>query len=466
MKEEFWLQILFVVVAIVWWLIQTIRKFRARSRQEGAKHDPTTVDHEPGPAVEDVLLSSLVDHAQIVTGRLRSALGKLESETQEVLELCREARLHDLHRVVDIAASRPTHQLLEQLSALELQGSHQDALAVLGTMQARVQTLAATVGTLRVAVLEQGQPGFPRSSGRTVAVASILLGRLESLVKKGVQEVQTPLLFPMTGARGLDPAVRRTLAEAGALAVEAQAARHPDPVSWSIVVRDLAAWLLVRIGPMHAEVSERHAGLLGELGYTPRAPDPFLLQMVFEDAVGALMLRDLWMGAARSSLTVQDPRQAEFSASVTRRVLKLAWPETAGDDAPLDVEPEILLGILLGTPLDCLGGDVLGEDLSLRFGSSDARAASEICSMLKQEQVPSRKDFSLISGAISCALEKTLSVDVLTDLVDRRLGLSLPETGDAPARRHRISPGDERFVSGQSVTEAIVLGAVLSRTRS
>jgi hypothetical protein len=469
-KDELWFQLVFVAIAVVFWVWRTIRNLKKRSEQarRPVAPDPVARDHidEPGPRtfLEQIMeQSAQFDPAEQAAGQVL-ALEEISQRAARIRPMCTGPRLIALGNLMDDAVLSQLEQLQQRLERIAVEPPSRATDQRIVEIESEITLLRGISSVIARAVVEHLAEGFEKDTARTVTVARILHDRMSGIAGRSRVPLAPPTLFAMSGASDLHPSLLSALARAGALPVDRDIGQHPHPLAWCAQARHIAGWTLFRIPGLGTEIAELGAAALQAMQYQRMELHPSTIRMVFTGTVCAMMLGESWTQALGSGWLGGDASSNEFGIALARRALVAADDLEGAPPGDLGVQTEILVDILARQSLWALDDTRLPEAPDLRLDHVDIRHVTEAAGALVAGTRPATREYFIVLGAMRCAQDDPESLASLAGLVDGSLGLARDddEASHEPVMRGRHTRAD-RLISRRAIREAIILGAIMKR---
>ena len=458
MSEKLLLNLLYVLAAILFWLLPTLLRWLKRRKEAADQVRPQ--EPVPLPEVQELpqagpLVDPFGDHLADLTALIEE-IDELAAEEAELLRACSGPVLARLGPLVGETVTTPLEKVrraiqagLDDPRAVDPYRLIEDSTDALMRMRAAAAFIARSVEEHRV-------HGHAEHNARGVALARIFLTRIEGLLHKGAGSPSDPMFLPVEQPSLLHPGLLSTLAATRAVPFDASAGRSLSPRAWTTIARDVARWAYLRMPGLEPEIEERYAMLLEKLGYRAALPPEGLAREVFIHALMALVLGPGY------ALATQSEESGVGGEDIARRMLELANPiDDSQGDLPLPIE--VMLHVLAREPLDALSQTRLTDISTMRFGHSSTSQAASAARALLEGKAPEETDFHVLAGAQLAALDHPRAVPVIMSAVDRALGLAEQEDAwreePLPSTSRRSRP--DGFLTPRAVREAIVVGALM-----
>lgn len=448
-NEKLLLNLLYVLAAIVFWLLPALLRYLKRRREREASAAPTVepeVEIEPEP--EHDPYGDLETEVRALVPLIES----MDAEAAALRSRCTGPWIAPLAGVVEDAVAAPCRELRQGVDRCLRDMASCDALRTIEQTSAGLMRIRAAISFLGASLSEHADEGFAGRHARGTALARAFHDRLVGLLKRGKVAPSDPLFIPVMDRARLHAAALSALAPTRAVPFDGRAALSGSPLAWLAIARDLVLWTFHMIPDLEPEMEQRYAALLEATGYQASLPPGGLARETFLDAVCGLFLGPLYVEA--SAARAEGPGAGDVAA----RALELAGN---ADVAARELSPalEIMLHVLLRDQLDALSSSRVVDDMHMLFDHADASRVEEAAGLLASGKVPDVPDFHVIVGAMRAALKSRGSQDALAGLVDRALGVAGEVKADVPGP----VAAEPSFLGPAAVREAIVVGALLER---
>ncbi|MBW2262468.1 MAG: hypothetical protein JRG91_10890 [Deltaproteobacteria bacterium] len=460
MNEKLLLNLLYVLAAILFWLLPTFLRWLKRRKEAEAQDLPR--EPEPFPEVEELpqtnpLVDPFGEHLADLTA-LIVEINELAAEEAELGRACSGPGLARFNQLIGETVTTPLEEVRRAIQAGIDDPRAADPYRLIADSTDALMRMRAAAAFIARSVEEHRVDGHAERNARGVAIARIFLTRIEALLHKGAVALHAPLFLPVEQPALLHPSLLSTLAATRAVPFDASAGRSPSPRAWAAIARDVARWAYRRMPDLEPEIENHYAGLLEELGYQAALPPEGLAREVFIHALPALFLGPAYARATGSGA------EGMGGEDIARRMLELADPGEA-DQGELPLPVEVMLHVLGKEPLAALSGSRLTDISSLRFTKTDGSLAAAAAALLLEGRAPEERDIHVVAGALLAALDHPQASSVIASAADQALGVVSakdPWRESAPTpRSRRTRPAG--FVSPRAVREAIVVGALMER---
>ncbi len=443
MKLEQWAQVVFVAVAVLYWLFTALRKL-------GARDTDRLPDAAPGRHGGPEPLLDTDDVPDVV-----DAIGELVRRTEAIVRRAglfevtiRRTNLHCVTRVFDLELAPRIEVLTGLVRALSRVPITQETFEAIETLSSSADHLEGVLGVLERICAEQGPEG-----ARARAMARVFLDRAGGILGAAKLSSDTLDIVSAAVAGPLGASVLASLARADVLCVDAAAGEGTEPLAWAGLAHQVNAWILVKVDGLEQELSAISGA------------EPALVRVVFCDVMSSLELGPTWARAIQMGVIDDNPRRAEL-----RRILATSVGGTQEDREKNELDAlspvvQDLVRAVLSSPLHAISKRRIMDDTTLAFSRSDRLQVARTVDKMSRGDTTGADPFHVIVAAMDESLVTAASRALIVEMVDRVLGL-LP-AGTSPVSSHRErTVGHDDLVSPEAVIQAMVLGAALGPRRT